>query len=76
MKPLSRIVDFVLAQSESQPLAVRIGLYRDLAAIAGTARQANNLLALADELEAVEAKHQQLVLDFKRRSDSASPVGR
>lgn len=76
MKPLTRIVDFVLAQSETQPLAVRISLYRDLAAIAATAKQARDLTALADELAAVEAKHQQLVLDFQRRNLSAHPFGK
>jgi hypothetical protein len=68
MKPLTRIVDFVLEQAASQSAARRIGLYRDLADIAGTTHEAKQLTALANELEAVEAHHQQLVLDFKRRS--------
>lgn len=70
MKSLSRIVDFAFEQAAAQPAVRRIQLYRDLAAIASTAHESRALLALADELQAIEQRHEQLRLDFKRRSST------
>lgn len=64
MKPLGIIVDFVLAQAQAQPVAKRAELYRALSAISGTSEQGAELARMAEELAAIERRHQQLHLNF------------
>ena len=59
---------FVLEQIASQPLAQRALLYRGFAAEATSKEIKSAAHALADECEAIERRHDQLVLDFKRRA--------
>jgi hypothetical protein len=61
-----RLLDHVLATAEALPLADRAQLYRDVAELIATERQAVALVALAAECDALEAKHEQLTLDFQR----------
>ncbi len=69
MKPLATITEFVLAKLDGEPIKRRIEIKRALAAVMPTAKQAKELDAMADELEQIEARHRQLVLDFQRRAE-------
>ena len=66
---ISALHEFLLEQLHLVPITKRIGLMRALAAVVGSARHARELRAMATELEKIEAQHQQLVLDFKRRAE-------
>ena len=69
MQPKIRdLHEFVLTKLEGESIATRCRVMRPLAMIIGDEAAAKQLNALADELEQIEAKHRQLVLDFKRRS--------
>ena len=62
------LVTYLLTQIENEPLEKRVRLYRlFVLEISDRALQAS-VRALADELEQIERKHRQLVLDFKRRA--------
>lgn len=62
------LVEFVLEKSVEAPLGRRALLYRALAAeLPGTAPQFKRLTRLADELEAIEERHEQLLLNFRER---------
>ena len=62
------ITSFVLTKMVGETVETRITLLRSLAAIEGNAKQCAQYHAVADALEVAEVQHQQLVLDFKRRS--------
>lgn len=69
MQPKVRdLYEFVLAKLDSEPVGARCKLMRSLSLIIGDEMVSNQLNALADELEQIERKHRQLVLDFKRRA--------
>ncbi len=60
------LVEFVLERSVEEPLSKRGALYRALAAeLPGCSEEFKALMAMADELEAIEARHQQLLLDLR-----------
>lgn len=50
------------------PAAPRAVVLRELAQTVGDEKTSLRLAALAADLEAIDAKHKQLVLDFNRRS--------
>lgn len=63
------LTEFVLARMEHEPIAKRIELLRSLAIyMHATPSQCAEFHAMADELEQIEQKHRQMVLDFKRRA--------
>lgn len=70
MSPARKLlIDYVLEKCVHEPLPVRLQLYRALAAdLPEDSAEFAQLTGMADELEAVEQKHQQLALDFKRRA--------
>ena len=64
------ITGFVLDRMEAEPIAKRIELLRSLAIIDTNAapKEREHFHAMADELEIIQRKHRQLVLDFQRRA--------
>lgn len=69
MNDLSVISAFVMDKLDGEPIARRIQLKRALAEIVPTPKQRAALLKMADDLEAIERRHRQLVLDFQRRAE-------
>lgn len=65
--PGTRVIEYVLSKLDAEPVAKRAELYRALAAIAPTTTDRRRFDMLAADCEAVDAAHEQLVLDFKRR---------
>lgn len=60
------ITDYVLEHSAKEPLSLRMSLYRAIAAdLPADAPEFHQLTDMADELEAIERRHQQLLLNFK-----------
>lgn len=59
---------FILEQIARQPVEQRIALYRAYAVEARDPRIKNSCRQLADELEAVQRHHEQMVLDLLRRN--------
>lgn len=60
------LVEFVLAHADAEPVAVRVKLYRGLAAeLPGTCSEYAALTQAADELEAAEARTEQLLLNLR-----------
>jgi hypothetical protein len=57
---------------QSEPIDTRIELARALAAMSADKTQAALLNQMADELEAVQRRHKQLVLDFRRRTEGGA----
>jgi len=53
---------------EGETIARRILLNRALSALTVDIQEQKSLNQMADELEAIQRKHQQLLLDFKRRA--------
>lgn len=65
----SLLASFVLEHSRNETLPKRMGLYRALAAeLPETSPVFQQLTQLADELESIESRHNQLLLDFQRRN--------
>lgn len=63
------LTEFVLEKAAAEALPLRMQLYRALAAeLPETTPEFQQLTALADDIEAIEEKHLQLVLDFKRNA--------
>ncbi len=63
------LTQFVLEHTTDSPLPLRMQLYRALAAeLPEEAEEFQRLTKLADELEDIESRHQQLVMDFRRRN--------
>lgn len=67
MNAAARMTAFVLDRAGEEPIARRARLYRDLAELAVDESIALRLQVLAAELEDIEARHHQLVLDFRGR---------
>lgn len=65
---MNTLTEFLLDRIAEQPVADRIQLYRALAVETKDAQLAETCRSLADELEEVERRHVQFVLDFKRRN--------
>lgn len=63
-----RIAGFVLERLPEEPIRRRIPMLRDLAAFAPSNARRRTLIAMADELQDIEERHHQLLLDFKRRA--------
>lgn len=63
--PGAIISGFVLDHLAEQPLARRITLTRALAELAPTNHERRQLIAMADDLETVERRHQQLLFNFR-----------
>lgn len=68
MSAAHRLFVHVLETAPTLALRPRAQLYRDTAEVLADRHHGGHLLKLADECEAIERKHQQLVLDFKRRA--------
>lgn len=66
--PSTLIADYVLEQIEHEPISKRIELTLALAAQSPTNAEKHALLVIVHDLRAIERKHRQLVLDFKRRA--------
>lgn len=66
--PATILFDYVLANSTREPAETRIKLYRALSQVIGCEKSSAQLIALAADLEAVEHRQQQLLLDFRRRN--------
>lgn len=64
----TRITGYVLERLPSETAAVRASVLRDLAELAGSAAEARQLNVEAAYWEQGDARHQQLLLDFKRRT--------
>lgn len=64
--PITQLSIFVLDRIDNEPLAKRAALYQALATITGDETEAIRLNALAADCLAIEKKHLQLALDFKR----------
>lgn len=68
VRPATVIREYVLETIEREPLAKRIEILRALAAVAPDSTEARCLTEMASALAAVQQQHEQLLLDFKRRS--------
>jgi hypothetical protein len=68
--PASIVCEFALRHAPAAPLPERSRLYRAIALIAGDEKRAIEMNALAQELDDIEARHQQLLLNFRQRSES------
>lgn len=71
--PAQRLLtEFVLEKSTEEPLRRRLLLYRALAAgLPEASEDFRKLMTLADELESIEARHQQLLLDLRQSTSNA-----
>lgn len=68
MNPVHRITELVLETSQSKPLEERPQILRDLAQLVPDQTNAEELIALAAELEAVAAKSRTMQLRLRLRS--------
>ncbi|MBK8477470.1 MAG: hypothetical protein IPL39_14550 [Opitutaceae bacterium] len=60
------LVDFVLGHADSEPLAIRVKLYRALASeLPGSCPEYTALTQAADALEDAEARTEQLLLNLR-----------
>jgi hypothetical protein len=64
--PVSLLCDFVLEKSADEPVRRRLVLYRALATIVPVPAKCRELASLAAELEAIETRHNQLLLDLRQ----------
>lgn len=69
-KPVQLLNRYVLDRSATEPLPVRAELYRALAEVVGDQAESKRLRSRASELESIDEKHRQLVLDFQRGAKS------
>jgi hypothetical protein len=60
------LAEFILEQASEQPLERRILLYRALSVELRHRDLQKKCTALADELESIEARHNQLLLDLRQ----------
>jgi len=72
LQPKEFLTEFILEQASKQPVEHRILLYRALSVELRDRALQMKCTALADDLEAIEARHQQLLLDFRAPRQSAS----
>lgn len=66
--PANVLFEYVLASSAKEPAAKRIELYRALSRVIGCEKTSAQLITLAVDLEAIDFRQQQLLLDFQRRN--------
>lgn len=64
--PHEQLVKFVLEQSATQPVPMRVALYRSLAEIVGHSGDTQKLNALANELEKAEAHCAEFTFQFSQ----------
>lgn len=62
------IVGFVLTRLATEPLPERAKMYRALAQFSPRNDERKQFEALAADCDAIQATHDQLVFDFRRRS--------
>lgn len=67
--PAKIICEFATAHLHEVSIEQRIKLTRALASLAPTNKQSRALARMADELEEIERRHQQLLLNFRRRAE-------
>lgn len=67
-EPARLIVGYILGRLPEEPLARRLELTRALSHLAASSEEAATLIKMADDLEAIERAHVQLLLDFRRRN--------
>lgn len=72
MSAIAILTDFVLQRSKTEDSEVRINLYRALAEVAPVPDEAARLRRMAADLESVDQRHEQLLLDL-RTSRSRNP---
>jgi hypothetical protein len=66
------LIEFVLEKSSAEPVSRRLQLYRALAAeMPDSGLEFKLLTSLADALEDVEARHDQLLLDLRKQGGLA-----
>lgn len=65
LKPATVLADFVLERIDAEPLGRRVTITRALAAVTVNQAQRAELLAMANELEAIQHRHNQLLLNFR-----------
>jgi hypothetical protein len=68
---VGELYEFALERFQDAPVIKRGRLCRALALIIGDEGHARTLNTLADELEAIEARHQQLLLDLRQATSNA-----
>ena len=64
--PVTILDEYVMCNAEREPMAVRAKLYRALAEVVTNTNRSSELRKLAIDLDDIERRHAQLVLDFKR----------
>ena len=68
--PVRYLDGYVMQKAAEEPLRIRVQLYRAMAEVAPTPDRARQLRDLANGLEEIEARHDQLQLDFRARTKS------
>jgi hypothetical protein len=63
---------WILEKASEEPLQKRVALYRDAASTIASSRLSAQLSRLADELEAIETRHKQLLLDLRNQEGNGS----
>lgn len=71
--PANELFEFVLEKLADAPVGKRVRLYRAIAMHSGDPAEAKRLNLLAADLEELERKHAQLLLDFQNRLDGKGP---
>jgi hypothetical protein len=61
-----RLFAHVLETAPALAIRLRAQLYRDTAEVLADAQHSPHLVSIADDLDEIERRHAQLVLDFKR----------
>lgn len=62
-----KIIQFVLEQSEQQPLARRISIYRSLAETVGSPKETQRLKNMAEELERADQRCAEFAFYFNQK---------
>lgn len=68
-KPSAIITDFVLSRLEGETVKKRIKILTALSALTPSKTDRAEIQANVAGLRAIETRHRQLVLDFKRRAE-------
>jgi hypothetical protein len=69
--PASNICNYVMTSSLREPVNTRIQLYRDLAKVVPGDTLSNEITQLADELESLNRRTNQLLLKLKLDTEHA-----
>lgn len=70
MNSATRLHSFVMEQAEKQPIEQAPQVYRDLAQIVGTAKDARELNALAEDIDSILRRRRQIAANL------AAPLAR